>query len=163
LQEVHAKALEAFSIEHQREQPVFARPEDRSDLERTFSIECATNAALGTKIFKDPANAHDLYLHTFHGPFVLSSIYYGRDGGLPFTANFHLHLTTNNSDTVVTVTASDTEIVNGTRFGIGSCGPGQMWNWERVGPTTVEEYAILHYLGGYLGVSNMPAIITPTQ
>jgi len=163
LEEVHAKALNAFSNRHQLEQPVFANAKGRSGFEEIFSAECATNAVFAADIFQDPANANDIYLHTFHSPFVLSSVYHGRDGGLPFVANFHLHLATNNSNTVVSVTASDTEIVNGTKFGIGSCGPGQMWNWERVAPTTVEEYAILRYLGGYLGVTNMPAVMTPTQ
>jgi len=163
LQEVHAKALEAFSNEHQLDQPVFARPEQKSGFEEIFSIACATNPVFAADLFKDPANVHDIFLHTFHSPFVLSSVYHGRDGGLPFAANFHLHLTANNSDTIVRVTASDTEIVNGTKFGIGSCGPGQMWNWERVAPTTVEEYSILRYLGRYLGVTNMPPINLPTQ
>jgi hypothetical protein len=96
-------------------------------------------------------------------PFVASSVYRGRDGGLPFIATFHLHLTMAGSNTTVTVTASDTQVVNGTKFGFGPCGPGQGWNFESVRPTTVEEYSILRYLGGYLGVTNMPAIVLPMQ
>ena len=163
LQEVHAKAFTAFSIEHQVRQPVFGRVDSGSGFESIFSIACVTNPLFAPEIFKDPANAQDIYLHTFNSPFVLSSVYHGRNGGLPFVASFHLHLIPDNSDTVVTVTASDTEIVNGTKFGIGPCGPGQMWNWQHVAPTTVEEYTILRYLGGYLGVTNMPAVMTPTQ
>jgi hypothetical protein len=89
----------------------------------------------------------------------------GRDGGLPFSAAFHLHLARANSgsDTLVTVIASDTEVLNGTKFGIGSCGPGQKWNWVKVKPTTVEEYSILTYLGRSLGMTNMPAVIMPAE
>lgn len=114
-------------------------------------------------MFHDAANAHDIYLHTFHTPFVISSVYRGRDGGLPFIATFHLHLTTSGSNTLVAVTASDTEVVNGTKFGFGPCGPGQGWNYARVKPTTVEEYSILRYLGRSLGVTNMPGVILPKE
>ena len=114
-------------------------------------------------LFRDPLNAHDIYLHTFHTPFAISSVYRGRAGGLPFIATFHLHLRPAGSSTVVTVVASDTEVVNGTKFGFGPCGPGRGWNCERVRPTTVEEYSVLRYLGRYLGITNMPAVILPTQ
>jgi hypothetical protein len=162
LTEVHAKALEAFSIEHQVKEPVFVRPTGADSPESSFfSVECATNAVMGKDIFNDPANAHDIYLHTFHSPFVLSSVYRGRYGGLPFIATFHLHLTDSGTGTLVSVTASNAEIINGTKFGFGSCGPGQGWNCEGVAPTTVEEYSILRYLGRSLGVTNMPAVIVP--
>jgi hypothetical protein len=162
LEEVHTRGLEAFSIEHQVRQPVFGRAPLSAHLESTLAAECATNAVFGEAMFRDPANAHDIYLHSFHTPFVISSVYRGRKGGLPFIATFHLHLTASGSNTTVAVTASDTEVVNGTKFGFGPCGPGQGWNCERVKPTTVEEYSILRYLGAYLGVTNMPAVMQPT-
>lgn len=158
--EVHAKALEAFSIEHQLQEPVFGRSGAGPEFEHILFAECATNAALANAIFRDPANAQDVCLYT-HGPFVVSSVYRGRDGGLPFMADFHLHLAGAVSDTTVTVTASDAEVINGTKFGIGSCGPGQHWNHVKVKPTTVEEYGILRYLGRSLGITNMPAVILP--
>src|ERR1051326_4335480 len=154
LEEVHTGALRAFSIEHQVAEPIFGHSAGVANLQETLFAECATNAVFGEAIFRDPANAHDIYLQTFHTPFVVSSVYWGRDGGLPFIATFHLHLTTEGSKTTVTVTASDTEVVNGTKFGFGPCGPGRGWNCERVKSTTVEEYSILRYLGSYLGVTN---------
>ena len=163
LEEVHTRALEAFSSKHQTDKPMFARSRSTMDLASVFSAECSTNAINGTAVFRDPGNSHDIYLHTFHTPFVLSSVYRGREGGLPFIATFHLHLTRSSSDTVVTVTASDTEVVNGTKFGMGSCGPGQKWNCKRVRPTTVEEYTVLRYLGRALGATNMPDLILPAQ
>jgi hypothetical protein len=163
LEEVHARAWQAFSINHQVDQPIFGRSPVAAHLENTLFAECATNAVFGEALFRDPANAHDIFLQTFHTPFVISSVYRGRGGGLPFIATFHLHLATSGSNTVVTVTASDAEVVNGTKFGFGPCGPGQGWNCERVKPTTVEEYSILRYLGRNLGVTNMPPVILPTQ
>ena len=161
LEQVHTGALQAFSIEHQIHEPVFGRSSGPVHLESVLSAECSTNAVFGEAVFRDPANAHDIYLHSFHTPFAVSSVYRGRDGGLPFIATFHLHLTSSGSDTVVAVTASDSEVVNGTKFGFGPCGPGQGWNCERVRPTTVEEYSILRYLGRYLGITNMPAVVLP--
>jgi hypothetical protein len=158
LEEVHAKALEAFSIDHQFDHPVFPR---RHGLEPVLDAECATNAAFGKAVFQDPANGLDIYLHSFSRPFATSAVYYGRDGGLPFIAAFHLHLTMMGSGTLVAVTPYETKVINGTRFGIGHSGPGQGNNYESVKPTTVEEYSILQYLGRYLGVTNMPALILP--
>src|SRR5882724_5057829 len=132
VEEVRTRALQAFSIECQVEQPVFGRSAPLSHLESFFSAECATNAIFGTAVFHDPANTNDIFLHTFHMPFVISSVYRGRDAGLPFIATFHLHLAMAGPNTTVTVTASDTQVVNGTKFGFGPCGPGQGWNFESV-------------------------------
>jgi hypothetical protein len=112
-------------------------------------------------VFRDPANTNDIYLHSFHNPFTLSPVYRGRGGGLPFMAVFHLHLSASGSNTQVTITASDAEVINGQKFGFGSCGPGYAWNCERVKPTGIEEYVILRYLGRALGVTNMPEVILP--
>lgn len=161
--DVHARALDAFSIEHQVKQPIFGRSAVSAQLESFLSCECATNAIFAEALFRDPANANDIYLHTFHSPFVISSVYRGRNGGLPFIAAFHVHLSPSGSNTQVSVTATNTEVVNGTKFGFGSCGPGQAWNCERVKPTTVEEYRILCYLGRYLGATNMAPVILPSR
>jgi hypothetical protein len=160
LAEVHVKAWQAFSIEHQIDQPIFGSCTNIS-FESTLFAECSTNAVFGEAVFRDPANTNDFYLHTFHKPFVVSTIYHGRDGGLPLIATFHLHLAASGSNTVVTVTASDTEVITGTKFGFGPCGPGQGCVYESVKPTTIEEYTILRYIGDYLGAANMPEVIKP--
>jgi len=161
--EVHTKALQAFSIEHQVQERIFAKSAGPVSLQFFLFPECSTNALSRKALFADPANAHDIYLDPSHTPFVVSPVYRGRDGGLPFIAAFRLHLTSSGSDTVVNVTASDTEVINGTKFGIGSCGPGQKWNCVSVAATTVEEYTILAYLGRYLGISNMPPVVLPAE
>jgi hypothetical protein len=161
LADVRDRALEAFSIEHQVNQPIFGRSAITMHFEDILSAECATNAVFAKAVFRDPANTNDIYLHTFDMPFVTSSVYCGRNGGLPFIAAFHLHLTSSGSNTLVKVTALDTQVVNGEKFGVGPCGPGYGWIFEKVQPTTVEEYSILRYLGYYLGVTNMPEVILP--
>ena len=154
-------AWQALSIEHQIDQPIFGRSPVAAHLEDTLDAECATNAVFGQAVFRDPANAQDIYLHTFHTAFVLSSVYRGKDGGLPFIATFHIHLAASDSNTVVTVIASDTEVVTGTKFGFGPCGPGQGYVYQSVKATTVEEYSILRYVGSFIGVTNMPEVIKP--
>ena len=161
LAEVHARALEAFSLEQQDKQPMFAYPTNSTFSGNILSAECSTNAAFAEAIFRDPANANDIYLHSFGMPFEASPVYCGRNGGLPFVAAFHLHLTDSGSNTLVNVTALDTLVFNGWRFGIGRSGPGYVVFRVKVKPTTVEEYTILRYLGRSLGITNMPDVILP--
>ena len=161
LEEVHTKALQAFSTDHQYKEPIFGKSASSVRLESVLSVECSTNPLMGKALFDDPANVHDIFLRTSHTPIVASSVYRGRNGGLPFMADFHVHLASRGSDTLVSVTATNVEVINGTKFGIGPCGPGQAWNCVKVKPTTVEEYSILSYLGRYLAITNMPAVILP--
>ena len=144
-------------MEHQTDRLVFWA----TFYNHVFALESCTNAVFASAIFQDPANTNDIYLHTFHAPFVASPVYHGRKGGLPFIAAFHLHLAAAGSNTLVTVTALDTEVVNGQKFGVGSCGPGYGNNYVKVKPTTIEEYSLLRYLGHCLGLTNMPPVILP--
>jgi hypothetical protein len=162
VEEVHAKALQAFSRDHQYKEPVFKQPPSTDYWCSTLLAECSTNALCGKAVFNDPANARDIYLHSSGTPFAISAVYRGRDGGLPFFSTFHVHLADNGPGTVVTVSASDAQVVNGMKSGLGSCGLGRHWNYVKVRPTTVEEYTVLAYLGRYLGVSNMPAVVAPS-
>lgn len=160
LAEVHEKAWQAFSIDHQVDQPIFGR-QTGLGFQSTLFAECATNAVFGESIFRDPANSQDIYLHTFHTPFAVSPVYHTSQGDLPFIATFLLHLVASGTNTTVRVIASETEVINGTKFGFGPCGPGQGNVYVSVKPTTIEEYSILRYLGSYLGITNMPAVILP--
>jgi hypothetical protein len=162
VEEVRAKAMDAFSIQQQVSQPVFGRHQIEDHIDGQILAECSTNAVFGEAIFRDPANTNDIYLHSLDSPFVISSVYYGKYGGLPFEAAFHLHLSANGSNTLVSITTLDAQVINGTKFGFGPCGPGQGYNYVPVRPTTIEEYSILRYLGAFLGVTNMPAVKLPT-
>jgi len=81
---------------------------------------------------------------------------------LPFVAAFHVHLAPEGTDrTRVSVRAVDPQIRNGMAWGLGSCGPGYAWRYRRVAPTTVEEYALLRYIGRSFGAAGMPEVILP--
>ena len=161
-QHVHDAAMVAFSSDYQWKHPIFGR--QPSGFRSPLWIESVTNAIVSKTIFDDPLNAQDVYLHCGHDPVVRSAVYVGKDGNLPFIADFHLHLqTADSSGTIVSVAALNVEVINGEHFGLGSCGPGMANTYVPVKPTTVEEYTILRYLGNYLGVSNMPAVNVPTE
>src|SRR5947208_2514368 len=70
LEELHARALEVFSVDHQLEEPIFGRSPSTVFLEGLLAAECATNASFSETVFREPANTNDIYLHSFHSPFV---------------------------------------------------------------------------------------------
>src|SRR5580704_13389836 len=58
LEEVYTKAWQAFSNEHQDDDPIFGRSAVAAQLEDTFDAECATNAVFGKAVFSDTANVN---------------------------------------------------------------------------------------------------------
>jgi hypothetical protein len=128
-----------------------------------FAVEQAGDPALTNgELFSHPGDRDDLYVHTQSDPLWPSPVYRGRDGGLPFIEGFHVHLEAlGPGRTLVSVTAVDPQVVNGMKWGIGSCGPGYSWRTERVAPTTVEEYALLRFLGQAMRAQGMPELALP--
>ena len=161
-EEVHAKALQAFSRDRQYKEPIFKQAGKTENWRETLLVESSTNN-FSKMIFNDSANAHDILLNADGTPVVISEVYRGRNGGLPFFAKFHLHLAGTGPETVVSVQAFEARVVNGKRYGCGSCGPGWHWNYKTVAPTTVEEYTVLSYLGRHLGSTNMPVVVLPAD
>jgi hypothetical protein len=158
--EVRAAAMKVFSLDHQVADPIFGH--QSIQFCSALFLETATNAVFGEAVFRNPANAQDLYLHSLSEPVVPSTVYVAKNGGLPFVASFHLHLEAGASnETVVTVTALDAQVIAGKHFGFGSCGPGFANSYQSVKPTTVEEYTVLRYLGNFLGATNLPAVVYP--
>src|SRR5437867_2829940 len=86
VEDLRARALDAFSTAHQARHPIFGRSSGTMHFERTLYPQCSTNDAFSQAIFRDPANTNDIYLHTYHNPFIASPVYRGRNGGLPFLA-----------------------------------------------------------------------------
>jgi hypothetical protein len=128
-----------------------------------FAVEDSHDAVIGRDVLSAPENRDDIYVHTWGEPLWPSPVYRGRFGGLPFIAAFLVHLSAQGTDrTLVTVRAIDPRVINGMKWGIGSCGPGYAWRYEPVAATTVEEYALLRYLGKSLGAPNMPNVIAPS-
>ncbi|HTS18750.1 MAG TPA: hypothetical protein VMP11_14340 [Verrucomicrobiae bacterium] len=166
----HARAVEAFSTDHQVKDPIFPVPPEATSLRgemlwsSNFSVELSGAGGVFSSVFTNLDNDNDIYLQNFDMPFTLSPLYRGRNGGLPFVASFYLHLVAaSSSTTVVMVTAMDTRVINGEHYGVGPCGPGYGWRYDPVKPTTVEEYTILRYLGDHVGISNMPPVILPRK
>lgn len=156
-QEVHEKALLAFSSEAQSESP--DSPTRRPLFASTLYLEPVVDHS---GMVAGATTPYDFTLRGVHEPLVRSKVYYGPDGGLPFFASFHVRLANTGSNTLVSVKAFDTEVINGTGFGWGPCGPGRGNKYKKVKPTTMEEYMVLRHLGRYLGVTNMPPLVSPT-
>ena len=159
--ELHDKALSAFAMERQVKEPIFGKARNPGYLATAILIVGNSKDAIDGDLLSRPENRADLYLNRFHVPLWESPVYRGTQGGLIFTADFHLHLSpVNERRTAVSVTALRTEVFNGEAFGLGH-GIGWFTVHVAVPPTSVEEYTILRYLGRALGIQNMPAVVLP--
>lgn len=165
LPEVHACAMHVFDGFGVPDAVFGPRPARRGlPYADSFSVEDKANAVFGSDIFKDPANANDVYVFNRLQPLVASPVYRGRTGGLPFSAAFQIHIVARSANrTRVTVIAHDAKITTGQRFGLGSCGPARILQTERVEPTSIEEYEMLRYLAHALGVTRMPPPRVPSR
>jgi hypothetical protein len=167
VEQVRSGTIEAFSFQRQlREAPFPAgdlgayRERVDGELEDLWVLKPG-DSFFPESISSASGNEHDLYLHA-DGPLWLSPVYRGKDGGLPFEADFHLHLVpVGEGNTSVSVMAIDCRLSNGERFGLGPCGPGMFTRFEKVESTSVEEYRILRYLGRFLGATDMPEVVLP--
>jgi hypothetical protein len=161
LEELRARVIAGLALGEQSKNPVFRRQKG-SGGRATLHVKEAESASW-IEVLKFPGNERDLYLSASHDPLWESPIYRGPDDGLPFLADFHLHLTAIRPTlTLVTVTAVRPEVLNGKTWGVGSCGPGTFNRYVGVEPTSVEEYVILRYIGSILGAGSMPDVILPT-
>jgi hypothetical protein len=137
-------------------------PGDDTQYAGSFSVEDAREPVFGRDVLSRRGNEFDVYAHTYGDPLWASPVYRGSRGVLPFVAAFHVHLIPRGEDrTEVEVRVVHPEIINGLEWGLGSCGPGYFWRHRRVAPTTVEEYALLRYIGRSLGEKAMPEMILP--
>jgi hypothetical protein len=167
LGDLRAKAMAAFSIDHQVKQPVFGSLSTVAlhafGGMPILHVSVASDAGFGAELFRIPENAHDLYLQSFGVPVWESPVYHGSRGGLPFIAEFHVHFSASEAGrTSVAVRALRTEVINGMHYGLGSCGPGWAWRYVPVEPTSIEEYLILRYIGEAVGAPAMPEVVLPT-
>ena len=79
---------------------------------------------------------------------------------LRFLPGFHVHFAAISPTlTSVSVTALDTEVLNGQMTGM--IGHGRANRYVRVEATSLEEYMVLRYIGNILGVRSMPEVILP--
>ena len=124
-----------------------------------FVAESREHAAFSERIFANPENQDDVYLHSFGTPICLSPVYFAGGKPLRYRAEFQLHLTAlDDNSTRVAVITHDPKVINGSRC----CGlHGYVSNDVAVEPTTVEEYKILLFIGRVLGASDMPPLRLP--
>jgi hypothetical protein len=125
----------------------------------SFSVQSRGDAAYPERIFANPENQDDLYLHSFGDWIDPSPVYFAGGKPLRYRAEFQLHLTAlGDSSTKISVITHDPTVINGSVC----CGlHGYKSNDVAVEPTTIEEYRILLFIGRVLGVSDMPTLSLP--
>jgi hypothetical protein len=166
----HAKtALSAFGVVEM----IFGKRPYRDPLLDPDAVEYADyfvveepGDSLGSfrEVLQRPGNRDDLYVHSWSDPLWPSPVYRGGGAGLPFIAEFHVHLAALGPNrTMVTVAAMNTQILNGMTWAWGPCGPGYGWKPDPVAPTTIEEYMLLRYLGLVMHVQGMPEVAVPAR
>lgn len=150
-----SKLPEAFSHETQDERPIFPR---LPGFGGSLDIQESTNSS-GLQ------NSEKHYDFLLTGgtsdPLLLSPVYRGAEGGLPFLASFRISLLGDNKNTMLSVMAFDTKVVVRTGMGFGPCGPGQGTKRKKVKPTTIEEYTVLKYAAASFGYTNLPPVLRP--
>ena len=100
---------------------------------------------------------HETEYHILQRGFTKSDIYHWLHTPLDYKADFELRLIPiSDSKTQVDVVTSDSEVRIGPSF---SAHGGDYY--ERVAPTTIEEYKILLRIGKVLGQPGMPALLMP--
>lgn len=161
---VHDRILEVLRVYHAPDL-VFGERELAGDDTRyadSFAVEDARDPTFGKRLLTKRGNERDVYVHTFGDPLWASPVYRGSRGVLPFVVAFHVHLAPQGNDrTLVSIRAIDPQLRNGRAWQIGSCGPVYAHRYQRVKPTTVEEYALLRYIGQNLGATEMPEVVLP--
>lgn len=113
-------------------------------------------------LFADPANANDLFIHSWATPInPPSPVYYSRGTPLEYFADFHIHFeSVDDKNTRVTVNAFTPRVVNGSEC----CGPhGKVAIFQEVEPTSIEEYRLLEWIGRITGTKGMPPINLPQR
>ena len=157
LEELRARVIEGLAHDRQFKNPIFGRTESGG---RALLRVQEARSASWVEVLQRPGNDRDLYLTSSHEALWASPIYRGPEGGLPFLAAFHVHFAPiGPARTSVSVTALDTEVLNGQTTGMP--GHGRANRYVRVEPTSIEEYVILRYMGNILGVGSMPKVILP--
>jgi len=160
-EELRARVMAGLTRSEQHDEPMFGRNESNGG-PVIFEVREVGEHSSWLEVMKTPGNERDLYLDASHDPLWESPIYRGPRAGLPFLADFHVHLAESGpTRTSVSVAALETEVLNGSTWGIGSCGPGTFNRHVRVEPTSVEEYVVLRHIATILGVSSMPEVILP--
>ena len=102
------------------------------------------------------------HLQNFHDPIGKSAVYFAKGEPLDYLAEFRIDILERGpKESEVKVTTLQPEVINGKKFGFGSCGPGFANRYVPVEPTSIEEYELLLKIGAALKTKGMPALLLP--
>lgn len=114
---------------------------------------------LAKGLLTKPGNENDAYVYNADAP-MKSQVYFKDGQPLIYYADFHIHLTPFDSRTTrVEIFTYDPNVGIGLDTRWAPHGPRLIG--VAVAASTVEEYEILLRIGAALGVTNMPALVTP--
>jgi hypothetical protein len=152
--------IKAFETENRYSKPTEEFYASFGDTRLWFSVESREDAVFSEKIFQNPVNHNDVYLHSHGEPLGPSQVYFGGGKPLRYRAAFQLHLAALDNNTQVSVITHEPSVINGSKC----CGPhGYVSNNVPVEPTTIEEYKILLFVGRILGAREMPPLRLPEE
>ena len=147
----------------------FARQMKDKDLNIVFPIQITFTPELSdsihlfsAKYFESPNTKNDIYLQCFT-EFWPSRLYHSNAKSLEYSADFVIKFSSVDSNhTKVQVITINPQVINGFD-GWGAHGPNLKARYTPVPSTSIEEYALLQYIGKYLGDTTLPAIKLPVN
>jgi hypothetical protein len=124
----------------------------------SFVPETSDNAVFGADYFKNAGTSNDIFLYPM-GSYWYSPVYFHNNKPFLFSSSFAFRFKDISSrQTLITVIVVDPGISNGTKC----CGPGGDYAIiQKVKPTSVEEYALLFYIGKKLSIGGFKPIQFP--
>jgi hypothetical protein len=128
----------------------------------SFVEETSEDASFGEHIFENPANVHDVFLHSYGAPINSPSpVYFSRGEPLEYFVDFQIHFEAlDKNNTRVSIITHRPRVSNGTKC----CSPhGQVAIFQDVEPTTIEEYRLLQLIGRIAGTQGMPPVRLPIE
>lgn len=142
---------------------IFYHNTDIEPIPITFTPEISDSIHLfSAKYFESPNTKNDIYLQNW-GEFWPSRLYHSNGKSLEYNATFVIKFSSVDSNhTKVQVNTINPKVING-YDGWGAHGPNLKARITPVPSTSIEEYALLRYIGKYLGDTTLPSIKLPVN
>ena len=138
---------------------VFYFYSDTNRMQIFFVAETSKDTIFSKNYFSTQLTSNDIYLTSFHRTWI-SKLYYSNDHHLKYTTDFAVKLKMIDSNlTQLNVVALNPEVVNGMSIGIH----GPQNEYQKVEPTTIEEYSILLSIADKLGDKTLLPLILPDK
>lgn len=114
-------------------------------------------------IFTQIGNENDFCLSTYDDPIGKSYLYLKNGRPLDYIASFHLHLVViDSSQTKIEVRTLKSKVVDGLNL-LPNVHGVRSFKYQKVDPSTIEEYEILLRIGAALGQKEMPRLKEPKK